>query len=157
MSQDPWLPKDAWKSVKAMKAAFGTPHLPATCTEVARVQQVWSQVMATVMEIKCICAFKHLFSHELVLNSIQLKPKQYFFAHFLAWNATIHTNLFSFRRLAYNVIVVTLLVMRKAWEELSCCHHNKATKSLAAVDFWKSFTCRFLFFANRLVCFFCSP
>ncbi len=50
--QDPWLPKDALKSVKAKKAAFGTPHLPTTGTEVARMRQVWSQVMAAIMEIK---------------------------------------------------------------------------------------------------------
>ncbi len=50
--QDPWFPKDAWKSVKAKNAAFGTPHLPTTGTEVARMWQVWSQVMAAVMEIK---------------------------------------------------------------------------------------------------------
>ncbi len=49
---DPWLLKDARKSVKAKKAAFGTPHLPTTGTEVARMRQVWSQVMTAVMEIK---------------------------------------------------------------------------------------------------------
>ncbi len=52
VAQDPWLPKDAWKRVKAKKAGFGTPHLPTTGTEVARMRQVWSQVMAAVMEIK---------------------------------------------------------------------------------------------------------
>ncbi len=31
LAQDPWLPKDVWKSAKAKKAAaFGTPHLPTT-------------------------------------------------------------------------------------------------------------------------------
>ncbi len=30
LSRDPWLPKDAWKSVKAKKAALGTPHLTTT-------------------------------------------------------------------------------------------------------------------------------
>ena len=37
---------------QAMKAAFGTPHFPTTGTEVARMRQVWSQVMAAVLEIK---------------------------------------------------------------------------------------------------------
>ncbi len=52
VAQDPWLHKDAWKSVKAKKAAFGTPHLPTTGIEVARMRQGWSQVVAAVMEIE---------------------------------------------------------------------------------------------------------
>ena len=37
---------------QSQKTAFGTPHLQTTGTEVARMLQVWSQVMAAVMEIK---------------------------------------------------------------------------------------------------------
>ncbi len=51
VAQDPWLPKKARKSVKAKKAALGSPHLATTGTEVARMLQVWSQVMAAAMEI----------------------------------------------------------------------------------------------------------
>ncbi len=36
----------------AKKAAFRTPHLPTTGSKVARLRQVWSQVMAAVVEIK---------------------------------------------------------------------------------------------------------
>ncbi len=52
MAQDLWLLKDAGKSVKAKKAAFGPLNLATTGTKVARMRQVWSQVMTAVMEIK---------------------------------------------------------------------------------------------------------
>ncbi len=52
MAQYPWLLKDAKKSVKAKKAELGPHHLATPGTEVARMRQVWSQVMAAVMEIK---------------------------------------------------------------------------------------------------------
>ncbi len=40
--QDLWFPKDARKTVKAKKAAFGPLHLAATGSKVARMRQVWS-------------------------------------------------------------------------------------------------------------------
>ncbi len=52
MAQDLWLRKDARKSVKAKKAALGQLHLAATGTKVAKMRQVWSQVMTAVMEIE---------------------------------------------------------------------------------------------------------
>ena len=52
LPQDLWLLKDSRKSVKANKAAFGQLHLTTTGTKVARTQQVWSQVLAAVMEIE---------------------------------------------------------------------------------------------------------
>ena len=55
------------KSVKAKKAAFGTPHLPSTGTEVGRMRQVWSQVIAAVTEIKwfsrAFVSFFNICSH----------------------------------------------------------------------------------------------
>ena len=52
MAQDLWLPKNARKSVKVKKAVLGPHLLAATGTEVAMTWQVWSQVMAAVMESK---------------------------------------------------------------------------------------------------------
>ncbi len=67
------LPKYAWKSVKAKKAAFGTPHLPTMGTEVTRMRQnlesSYGCCHGDQMLYMCICAFKHLISHELILNS----------------------------------------------------------------------------------------
>ncbi len=54
----PLVTQRCLESVKAKKAAFGTPPLPTTGTEVARMRLVWSQVMVAVMEIKlCTCVF----------------------------------------------------------------------------------------------------
>ena len=50
--QDPWIPKDARKSVKAKKVELGPRHLATTGTEVARMRKVWSQVLDAVMESK---------------------------------------------------------------------------------------------------------
>ena len=50
--QDLWLPKDARKSVKAKKVELGPRHLATMGTEVARMRQVWRQVLAVVMESK---------------------------------------------------------------------------------------------------------
>ncbi len=52
VAQDLWVPKDARKSAKAKRAALGPHYLATTGTEVARMRQVWSQVMAAVMESK---------------------------------------------------------------------------------------------------------
>ncbi len=64
MAQDLWLLKDARKSVKAKKAAFGPLHIATTGTEVAgsasRKSSMLSAVMllSAVMEIECCtCAF----------------------------------------------------------------------------------------------------
>ncbi len=59
LARDPWLPKDVWKSVKAKKAAFGTPLLPTTRhwshKDAASLE---SSYAAAVMDIKwCTCAF----------------------------------------------------------------------------------------------------
>ena len=50
--QDLWLPKDARKSVKTKKAVLGPLFHATTGTEVARMWQVWSQVLDAVMESK---------------------------------------------------------------------------------------------------------
>ncbi len=52
VAQDLRLPKDARKSVKGKKAALVPHYLATTGTEVTRMRQVWSQVMAAVMESK---------------------------------------------------------------------------------------------------------
>ncbi len=51
MAQDLWLLKDARKSVKAKKAAFGPLHIATTGTEVAG-SAVGSKVRTAVMEIE---------------------------------------------------------------------------------------------------------
>ncbi len=48
---DLWLLKAARKSVKVKKAVFGPLHLATAGIEIARMQQVWSQVMTAAMEI----------------------------------------------------------------------------------------------------------
>ena len=51
-AQDLWLLKDAKKSVKVKKAAFGPLHLATTGARVARMRQVQSQVINALVEIK---------------------------------------------------------------------------------------------------------
>ena len=63
------------KCVKAKKAAaFGTPHLPTTGTEVAKdaasLESSYACCHGDGMMYTCACVlFKHLFSHEPVSNS----------------------------------------------------------------------------------------
>ena len=70
---DLWLLKAARKSVKVKKAVFGPLHLATAGIEIARMQQVWSQVMTAAIEIeRCPCIYVPLncsFSQGLAFNS----------------------------------------------------------------------------------------
>ena len=52
LAQDLWFLRDARKSVKAKKAAFGPLHHATMSTKVAIMLQVWSPILTAVMEIE---------------------------------------------------------------------------------------------------------